>query len=94
MINLVRQFVLGSNTSSLCCIAQQAMLSALNRGPELAIHTRGAIRNGCTEVEIREVLLQVSTCQFSPVTCQQSLADAVYDIRLWRSRWYRGFQDS
>jgi 4-carboxymuconolactone decarboxylase len=27
---------------------------------ELAVHVRGAVRNGCTEEEIREVLLQVA----------------------------------
>lgn len=37
-----------------------AMLCALNRGPELAVHVRGALNNGASEVEIREVLLQVS----------------------------------
>ncbi|KAH6679069.1 AhpD-like protein [Halenospora varia] len=37
-----------------------AMLCALNRGPELAVHVRGALNNGATEVEIREVLLQVA----------------------------------
>jgi len=36
-----------------------AMLCALNRMTELAVHVRGAVRNGCTE-EIREVLLQVA----------------------------------
>jgi len=37
-----------------------AMLCALNRGPELAVHVRGALNNGASEVEVREVLLQVS----------------------------------
>lgn len=37
-----------------------AMLCALNRMTELTIHVRGAVRNGCTEEEIREVLLQVA----------------------------------
>jgi 4-carboxymuconolactone decarboxylase len=37
-----------------------AMLSALNRPHELAMHVRGALRNGCTREEIREVLLQVA----------------------------------
>lgn len=37
-----------------------AMLCALNRGPELAVHVQGALNNGASEVEIREVLLQVS----------------------------------
>jgi 4-carboxymuconolactone decarboxylase len=35
------------------------MLCALNRGTELGVHVRGALRNGLSEVEIREALLQV-----------------------------------
>ena len=37
-----------------------AMISALNRPNELKIHVQGAIRNGVTREEIREVLLQVA----------------------------------
>ena len=37
-----------------------AMLTALNRGHELAVHVRGAITNGCTKDEIRETLLQAA----------------------------------
>lgn len=37
------------------------MLMALNRSPELAVHIRGAIRNGLTEVEIREAILHATT---------------------------------
>ncbi|HEY8418520.1 MAG TPA: 4-carboxymuconolactone decarboxylase [Limnochordales bacterium] len=37
-----------------------AMLSALNRPHELKLHVKGALRNGCTRDEIREVLLQVT----------------------------------
>jgi 4-carboxymuconolactone decarboxylase len=37
-----------------------AMLSILNRNHELKMHVKGAIRNGCTKDEIREVLLQVA----------------------------------
>jgi len=37
-----------------------AILTALNRPEELAIHIRGALRNGATEVEIREVLLHTT----------------------------------
>lgn len=37
-----------------------AMLSALNRPHELKIHVAGALRNGVSKVEIREVLLQVA----------------------------------
>jgi len=36
------------------------MLAALNRPHELEVHVRGALRNGCTLVEIRETLLQVA----------------------------------
>lgn len=37
-----------------------AMLSVLNRPHELKMHVKGAIRNGVTKDEIREVLLQVA----------------------------------
>jgi 4-carboxymuconolactone decarboxylase len=37
-----------------------AMLSALNRPHELKTHIRGALTNGVTKEEIREVLLQVA----------------------------------
>jgi 4-carboxymuconolactone decarboxylase len=37
-----------------------AMLSALNRPHELKVHVKGALRNGLSRVEIREVLLQVA----------------------------------
>ncbi|CAM4062885.1 4-carboxymuconolactone decarboxylase [Kibdelosporangium persicum] len=34
------------------------MLTALNRMHELGVHVRGAVRNGCTQAEIQEALLQ------------------------------------
>jgi 4-carboxymuconolactone decarboxylase len=34
------------------------MLTALNRPHELKLHLLGALRNGCTKVEIREAMLQ------------------------------------
>lgn len=37
-----------------------AMLTALNRNHELAVHVKGAINNGVTEEEIQEVLLQTA----------------------------------
>ena len=36
-----------------------AMLSVLNRPHELRLHVQGALRNGVTKEEIREVLLHV-----------------------------------
>lgn len=35
-----------------------AMLTAMNRSHELAVHVRGAVTNGCSRDEIREALLQ------------------------------------
>jgi 4-carboxymuconolactone decarboxylase len=40
-------------------IVNLAMISALNRPHELKMHVKGALRNGLTRDEIREVLLQV-----------------------------------
>lgn len=42
-------------TRSLLCVA---MLTALNRPAELRLHVGGALNNGCTVEEIKEVLLQ------------------------------------
>ncbi len=37
-----------------------AMLTALNRGPELRLHVNGALNNGLTKEDIREVFLQTA----------------------------------
>jgi 4-carboxymuconolactone decarboxylase len=37
-----------------------AMLTALNRSPEIKLHVRGAINNGVTVEEIKEVLLHAT----------------------------------
>jgi 4-carboxymuconolactone decarboxylase len=37
-----------------------AMLCAAGKSQELGVHVRGAVRNGLTEVEIRETLLQAA----------------------------------
>jgi 4-carboxymuconolactone decarboxylase len=42
-------------TRSMLCIA---MLVALGKPAELKLHVGGAIRNGCTTDEIKEVILQ------------------------------------
>jgi 4-carboxymuconolactone decarboxylase len=36
------------------------MMAASNHPPELRVHLRGALANGCTTDEIREVLLQIA----------------------------------
>jgi 4-carboxymuconolactone decarboxylase len=40
-------------------IINLAMLAALNRPHEVRLHVRGALNNGLTKEEIKEVLLQV-----------------------------------
>lgn len=37
-----------------------AMIAALNRPHELKLHVQGALRNGVTQDEIREILMQVT----------------------------------
>ncbi len=37
-----------------------AMLAALNRSPELKLHINGALTNGVTKEEIKEIFLQVA----------------------------------
>jgi 4-carboxymuconolactone decarboxylase len=66
LLNLVMEYCWGAvwtrpgldrKTRSLINLA---MLTALNRPQEFKQHVRGALRNGCTEEEIRETLLQVT----------------------------------
>ena len=49
--------VLGRKTRSMLNLC---MLSALNRPHEFKIHFRGALTNGCTLEELKEVLLQIT----------------------------------
>ena len=49
-----------------------AMLSALNRQHELAVHVRGAMRNGCTREEIQETILQVAAYCGAPAGLEAS----------------------
>jgi 4-carboxymuconolactone decarboxylase len=37
-----------------------AMITALNRPHELEVHLRGALRNGVTRAEIKEILLHTA----------------------------------
>lgn len=47
-----------------------AMLTALNRSHELAVHVRGALTNGVTEEEIQEVLLQTAVYAGVPASLE------------------------
>jgi 4-carboxymuconolactone decarboxylase len=51
-------------------LATLAMLTALNRMTELGVHVRGARRNGCTEQEIQEVLLQTAAYCGAPAALE------------------------
>jgi 4-carboxymuconolactone decarboxylase len=67
-------------------IINLAMIAALGRSKELALHTRGALRNGVTESEIQEVLLQIAVyCGFpagldSMATVKAAIADYKAEI--------------
>jgi 4-carboxymuconolactone decarboxylase len=47
-----------------------AMLTALNRPHEFSVHVRGALRNGCTEGDIQEVLLQTAAYCGAPAALE------------------------
>ncbi|MDG4832530.1 carboxymuconolactone decarboxylase family protein [Solwaraspora sp. WMMD1047] len=47
-----------------------AMLTALNRPHEFTVHIRGALRNGCTEAEIQEALLQTAAYCGAPAALE------------------------
>lgn len=52
------------------------MLTALNRTPELGLHVRGALNNGCTPEEISEVILQAAIYCGVPAALEASRAAA------------------
>lgn len=59
-----------------------AMLTALNRPHELKLHIRGAINNGLTRDEIKEVFLQTGIycgvpAMIDSIRCAQDIFDAI-----------------
>jgi len=61
------------------CLATIAMLVALNRGDELKMHIRGALQNGVTREELREVLLQAAIyCGVPAANSAFHLAEEVF----------------
>jgi 4-carboxymuconolactone decarboxylase len=60
-----------------------AMMTALNRMHEFAVHVRGAVRNGCTEVEIMEVLMQTAVYCGAPAALEsfRVAAQALAELR-------------
>lgn len=60
-------------------LATIAMLVALNRGDELKMHIRGALQNGVTREELREVLLQAAIyCGIPAANSAFHLAEEVF----------------
>lgn len=56
-----------------------AMMTALNRPHELALHVRGAINNGLTKEDIREVFLQCAVYSGIPAALESfKVAEAVF----------------
>jgi 4-carboxymuconolactone decarboxylase len=56
-----------------------AMLSAINRPHELKIHIRGALNNGVTKEEMREIFLQVGVYCGAPAALESfKLAQEVF----------------
>lgn len=47
-----------------------AMLTALNRSHELAVHVRGALNNGATVEEVQETLLQTAVYVGAPAALE------------------------
>ena len=57
-----------------------SMISALNRPHELKLHIRGALNNGLTREEIREVFLQVAIYCGAPAAIESfRLAREVFE---------------
>jgi len=57
-----------------------AMLTALNRGHEFKAHVRGALNNGVTKEEIKEVLMQTAFYCGGPAALESfRLAAEVFD---------------
>lgn len=61
-------------------ILNLGMISALNRPHELKLHVRGALNNGLTKDEIREVFLQISIyCGVPAAIDSFRIAQEVFD---------------
>ncbi|KVC87568.1 4-carboxymuconolactone decarboxylase [Burkholderia ubonensis] len=62
-----------------CSLLTIAMMVALNRGEELALHLRAARNNGVTRDEIKEVLLQTAIyCGVPAANSAFHLADRIF----------------
>ena len=60
MFRSIARFVVPVGMLSVSVLASLAMLSALNRPHEIKMHVKGALNNGLTKDDIKEVFLQVA----------------------------------
>jgi hypothetical protein len=58
------------------------MLTALGKWVELGTHVRGAVRNGASEVEIREALLQARYFSLSLIWFWEGLGEGEGEVWL------------
>ena len=61
-----------------------AMLAAMARWHELAVHTRGALNNGVTEAEIAEILLQAGVYAGVPIA-SEGFRTCLAVVEAWRA---------
>jgi 4-carboxymuconolactone decarboxylase len=66
-----------------------AMLSAMGRWHELAVHTRGALNNGVTEQEIAEILLQAGVYAGVPMA-SEGFRTCLAVVEAWRKEHAEG----
>lgn len=70
------------------------MLMALKSWPELGVHTRGALRNGLTETEIREAILHATVYCGAPAGVQAfKVASKVIDEMVANGEHTRQLQE-
>lgn len=69
-------------------LAALAMTAALNRPDEFRVHTRGALANGCTPDEIREILLMVAI--YAGIPAANDVHRIAHEVILEREREQKG----
>ena len=67
-----------------------AMLCALNRSSELAVHVRGAIKNGVSKKEMSEVFVQVCVYAGMPA----GMEGTKVAMRVWKEMEEKGEVDA
>lgn len=69
-------------------LAALAMTAALNRPDEFRVHTRGALANGCTPDEIREILLMIAI--YAGIPAANDVHRIAHEVILEREREQKG----